>query len=47
MRLWGLPEATARYVLDSYVETGYLLHTPDGQYRRVDQHLEVGRAGGA
>ena len=35
-RLWGIDEAMARRVLDSYVETGYLTLTPDGHYRRTD-----------
>ena len=35
-RLWGIDEAMARRVLDSYVETGYLTLTPDGHYRRSD-----------
>jgi hypothetical protein len=35
-RLWSIDEALARYVLDSYVESGYLTLTPDGSYRRSD-----------
>jgi hypothetical protein len=40
-RLWGLDERTCRYVLDSFVETGYLLRTPDGRYGRADQPWEI------
>jgi hypothetical protein len=35
-RLWGIDEALARAVLDSYIETGYLTRSLDGQYRRSD-----------
>jgi len=44
-RLWSIDEALARYVLDSYVESGYLTRTPDGSYRRSDysQTLAVGK----
>ena len=35
-RLWSIDAETARSVLDSYVETGYLARTADGQYRRSD-----------
>jgi hypothetical protein len=40
-RLWGLDESTCKYVLDSFVETGYLVRTPDGQYRRANQPVRV------
>jgi hypothetical protein len=36
MRLWGLDEVTCRYVLDSFIESGYLRRTEAGQYRRTD-----------
>ena len=36
-RLWSIEEAIARYVLESYVESGYLTRTGDGRYRRSDQ----------
>ena len=36
-RLWAIEEEIARRVLNSYVETGYLMVTPDGRYRRTDQ----------
>lgn len=35
-RLWSIDEAIARRVLDSYVESGYLTITSDGQYQRSD-----------
>ncbi len=35
-RLWSIDEALARYVMDSYVESGYLTLTPAGSYRRSD-----------
>jgi Fic family protein len=35
-RLWGITEAMARRVLESYVATGYLTQTPDGHYQRTD-----------
>jgi hypothetical protein len=46
MRLWSIEEALARYVLDSYVESGYLTIAPDGSYRRSDyaQALAAGRS---
>jgi hypothetical protein len=43
-RLWGLDEAMARRVLDSYVETGYLTLTPDGHYRRTDYATAAARS---
>jgi len=45
-RLWSIDEALARYVLDSYVESGYLTIAPDGAYRRSDyeQALAAGRS---
>lgn len=36
MRLWTIDERTARNVLDSYVESGYLVVSADGRYRRAD-----------
>jgi hypothetical protein len=36
MRLWTIDEETARRVLDSYVESGYLVVSADGRYRRAD-----------
>jgi hypothetical protein len=36
MRLWSIDEDIARHALDSYVESGYLLVTADGRYRRTD-----------
>lgn len=36
MRLWSIDEGTARRVLDSYVESGYLVVTAEGRYRRAD-----------
>ena len=36
MRLWSIDERTARRVLDSYVESGYLVVASDGRYRRAD-----------
>ena len=44
-RLWSIDEALARYVLDSYLESGYLTLTPGGSYRRSDyaQALVVGK----
>jgi hypothetical protein len=36
MRLWGLDEVTCRSVLDSFIESGYLMRTHAGQYRRAD-----------
>jgi hypothetical protein len=48
-RLWSIDAAIARRVLDSYVESGYLTLTADGQYRRTDHNTGVtrvvGRAG--
>jgi len=43
-RLWGIDEAMARRVLDSYVETGYLTVTPDGHYRRSDYATAAARS---
>jgi len=43
-RLWGIDEAMARRVLDSYVETGYLTRTPDGHYRRTDYATAAARS---
>lgn len=42
MRLWSIDEATARRVLDSYVESGYLAVAPDGRYRRADVAMAAG-----
>jgi hypothetical protein len=36
MRLWSIDEDIARRVLDSYVESGYLVVASDGRYRRAD-----------
>ena len=36
-RLWSLDAETCRWVLDSFVESGYLAVTRDGQYRRADR----------
>jgi hypothetical protein len=44
LRLWGLDEATCRCVLDSFVESGYLMCTHTGQYRRTDSAELVARA---
>jgi len=45
-RLWSIDEALARYVLDSYVQSGYLTIAPDGSYRRRDfaQAFAAGRS---
>jgi hypothetical protein len=44
MRLWGLDEATCRCVLDSFIETGYLMRDVTGQYRRADLGESITRA---
>jgi hypothetical protein len=36
MRLYSIDWDIARRVLDSYVESGYLVVTSDGRYRRAD-----------
>lgn len=36
MRLWGLDQGTCRCVLDSFIESGYLVCTDTGQYCRAD-----------
>jgi hypothetical protein len=41
MRLWSIDERTARRVLDSYVESGYLVVASDGRYRRADAALAL------
>ncbi len=45
-RLWHIDdERSCRVVLDSLVETGYLVRTPDARYRRAD-HPAVFAVGG-
>ena len=36
MRLWSIDEEIASRVLDSYVESGYLVRDADARYRRRD-----------
>jgi hypothetical protein len=36
-RLWTLDADTCRWVLESFVESGYLTVTSDGRYRRADR----------
>lgn len=36
MRLWGIDESVCRRVLESYVESGYLVLTADERFRRAD-----------
>jgi len=45
-RLWSIDADLARRILDSYVETGYLAVSTDGQYRRADQPAALTRAAG-
>jgi hypothetical protein len=45
MRLWTIDEQTARRVLDSYVESGYLVVTADGRYRRADAAMMMSATG--
>jgi hypothetical protein len=47
MRLWSIDEAIARRVLDSYVESGYLTVTADGQYQRSDYGTALARTAAA
>ena len=44
MRLWSIDEGTARRVLGSYVESGYLVVTSDGRYRRADVAMAAAAA---
>lgn len=39
MRLWSIDERIARRVLDSYVESSYLVVASDGRYRRADDAM--------
>jgi hypothetical protein len=39
-RLWNLDAETCRWVLQSFVETGYLTLTRDGRYRRADRSVQ-------
>jgi hypothetical protein len=43
MRLWSIDAAIARRVLDSYVESGYLMVTAGGQYQRSDYATALDR----
>ncbi len=43
-RLWSLDEATCRRVLESFVESAYLMVSADGRYRRADRPERIGRA---
>jgi DNA-binding IclR family transcriptional regulator len=36
-RLWSLDAETCRWVLESFVESGYLVQTGDGRYQRADR----------
>ena len=47
MRLWAIDEAIARRVLDSYVESGYLTVTAEGQYQRSDYATALARTAAA
>ena len=47
MRLWSIDEDMARRVLDSYVESGYLIVTAEGRYRRTDSVPGAERGGAA
>ncbi len=39
-RLWNLDAETGRWVLESFVESGYLVLTRDGRYRRADRPVQ-------
>lgn len=43
VRLWGLDESTCRRVLDSFIESGYLVRTDTGQYCRADLEGSIAR----
>jgi hypothetical protein len=45
-RFWGLDAVTCQAVLQSFVESGYLVITSEGRYQRADR-VAAGRAAGA